>query len=242
MLGAAALGATGDLRGPKGEGGYAPVVLMVAIIAGSYTFFLGPQLLRQDLRSDLPNADILKTYPLAGWQIILGELLTPTAILSGLLWFSILAAVWALARMGGEPRPFELADRLIIAACLAVIVPPLCALQLLIPNAAAVLFPGWFQSMRTRGGGIEMMGQRLIFVFGQLLAVVVAILPAALLAAAVFISGSILVLVWILGDGGSRNNSRACRGCGLAAGDTVGRAVVRSVVAGPTVRKARLEP
>ncbi len=190
VLGAAALGAAGDFRGPKGAGaGYAPMVLAGALIAGSYAFFLGPQLLRQDLRSDLQNADILKTYPLAGWQIVLGELLTPVAILSGLLWLAILAATWALSRLGNAGTSFASADRLVIAACLALLVPPLCALQLLIPNAAAVLFPGWFQSMRTRGGGIEMMGQRLIFVFGQLLAVAIAILPAAILAAAVFVAG-----------------------------------------------------
>ena len=190
VLGAAALGTAGDFTGSTGSGaGYAPMVLAGALIVGSYTFFLGPQLLRQDLRSDLPNADILKTYPLAGWQIVLGELLTPVAILSGLLWLAILAATWALGRIGHEAAPRESAERMVVAACLGLLVPPLCALQLLIPNAAAILFPGWFQSMPTRGGGIEMMGQRLIFVFGQLLAVVIAILPAALLAAAVFVAG-----------------------------------------------------
>ncbi|MGD1031512.1 MAG: hypothetical protein ABSA05_10260 [Opitutaceae bacterium] len=186
----AVFASTGNFGGSKGSGeGYAEIVLACALFAGGYTLFLGPQLLRQDLRSDLPNADILKTYPLAGWQIVLGELLTPAAILSGLLWLAILVSTWALGRLGNEGTPFEPVARIVGAACLAALVPPLCALQLLIPNAAAVIFPGWFQSMRTRGGGIETMGQRLIFVFGQLIAVAIAILPAALLAAGVFIAG-----------------------------------------------------
>jgi hypothetical protein len=189
VLGAAVFVAIGDFRGSKGAGaGYAPIVLACALIAGGYTLFLGPQLLRQDLRSDLPNADILKTYPLAGWQVVLGELLTPVAILSGVLWLTILAGTWALGRLGSDGAPLKSAEQLVSAACLAILVPPLCALRLLIPNAAAVIFPGWFQSMRTRGGGIEMMGQRLIFVFGQLLAVAIAILPAVLLAAGVFLA------------------------------------------------------
>ena len=189
VLGTAVFVAIGDFRGSKGAGaGYAPIVLACALIAGGYTFFLGPQLLRQDLRSDLPNADILKTYPLAGWQVVLGELLTPVAILSGVLWLTILAGTWALGRLGSDGAPLRPAEQLVSAACLVILVPPLCALQLLIPNAAAVIFPGWFQSMRTRGGGIEMMGQRLIFVFGQLLAVAIAILPAVLLAAGVFLA------------------------------------------------------
>ena len=55
----------------------------------------------------------------------------------------------------------------------------LCALQLLVPNAAALVFPAWAQSMRNRSErGIEMMGQRLIFVGGQLLVIAFALLPA----------------------------------------------------------------
>jgi hypothetical protein len=181
--------ASTNFGGTKGIGeGYAPIVLACASIAGGYTLFLGPQLLRQDLRADLPNADILKTYPLAGWQIVLGEILTPAAILSGLLWLAILAGTWALGRLGSDQTTLEPVGRIVCAAFLALLVPPLCALQLLIPNGAAILFPGWFQSMRTRGGGIEMIGQRLIFVFGQLIAVLIALLPAALLAVGVFIA------------------------------------------------------
>ena len=53
-------------------------------------------------------------------------------------------------------------------------------LQLLVPNAGTVLFPSWSQAGRpTRGGGIEVMGQRLIFVAGQLLVLLAAVLPAS---------------------------------------------------------------
>lgn len=164
-----------------------------AMIAG-YTLLLGPQLARQDLRSDLPNSDILKTYPLAGWQIVLGQLLTPIAILTGLLWLTLIAAFCAL-----QPHAVQLAwwtpsVRLAGALGLAVLIPPLCALQLIIPNAAALLFPAWFQATRQRGGGIDVMGQRLIFVAGQLLVIVLALLPAALGAAVI-----VFATQWLIG-------------------------------------------
>jgi len=54
------------------RGVLAAVVALVAAIFAGYTLLLGPRLARQDLRSDLPNSDILKTYPLAGWQILFG--------------------------------------------------------------------------------------------------------------------------------------------------------------------------
>ncbi|HEY1108347.1 MAG TPA: hypothetical protein VGE76_06940, partial [Opitutaceae bacterium] len=69
---------------------------------------------------------------------------------------------------------------------LAVLTPVLAALQLLVPNATALVFPAWFQLSRRRGGGPEVMGQRMIFFFAQLLAMLVALLPAAALAAALF--------------------------------------------------------
>lgn len=166
--------------------GIASLVAMVASIVGFYTLLIGPQLVRQDLRSDLANADILKTYPLAGWQVLLGELLTPVAVLSGFLWLSLLAAAWALAQLGGGG--LGRAEQGLLVGCLALIVPPLCALQLVIPNAAAILFPAWFQASRARGGGVEMIGQRLIFALGQWLAVGLALLPAVLLAPAVFVA------------------------------------------------------
>lgn len=155
-----------------------PVFAVVALSLGAYTIFLGPQLARQDLRADLGNADILKTYPLRGWQVILGEMLTPVAILTGVLWLVLLTLMLAVppARLSWLTPGV----RLTIGAALVPIVPVVCSLQLLVPNAAALLFPAWVQTMRNRSErGIEMLGQRIIFVSGQLLVVVLALLPAA---------------------------------------------------------------
>ena len=152
---------------------------MVALFTAAYTLFLGPQLARQDLRGDLLNTDILKTYPLRGWQVVLGEMLTPVAILTGLLWLALLTLLLALhPHQVGWLTP---SLRLVIGAGLVPVVPVLCTLQLLVPNAAALLFPAWAQSMRNRTErGIEMLGQRLIFVAGQFLVILFALLPAAL--------------------------------------------------------------
>ncbi len=75
-----------------GHRGTLAIVAGMSLVFAGYTLFFGPQVARQDLRSDLSHADILKSYPLRGWQILLGELLAPTAILTGLLWPTLLAA------------------------------------------------------------------------------------------------------------------------------------------------------
>lgn len=146
---------------------------------------IGPSLARQDLRSDLGRVDLLKSYPLQGWQIVLGEMLTPISILTGLLWLALLAG--ALTFVAPARVHFTIGLRLSITASLAVLTPALCALQLVVPNAATLLFPSWAPGPRTRaGGGIDVMGQRLIFVFGQLLVMLLVLLPAGLAALGIY--------------------------------------------------------
>jgi len=163
-----------------------------ALLCGAYTLVIGPQFARQDLRGDLLHADTLKTYPLAGWQIVLGELLTPAAILTGLLWLAVLIA--ALAFAAGPPTlPWLTPPVLVVGSlALAVTTPLLVSLQLLVPTAAALLFPGWYQAGRTRGGGPEVLGQRMIFFFAQTLTMVLALIPAALVAALPLMAAALL--------------------------------------------------
>ena len=168
------------------------VVIFSAIIAG-YTIFLGPQIARQDLRSDMPSIDMLKTYPMEGWRLALGELLAPTLILSVILWVAIVAAAMAVDP-AGDIEWMTPGVRVTVIACLAFAAPLLCLIQLLVPNSIMVLLPGWHQTARARGQGVEMFGQRLIFGVVQLLFGLVVFVPAAGLAALVFFSSK-----WLLG-------------------------------------------
>jgi len=168
------------------------MVLLSSGIIAVYTLLLGPQLARQDLRGDLANADLLKTYPIAGWRLALGELLAPTLLLSLVLWFTIAAAVSAFDPAGR----FEAVTpgvRAVIAACLALAAPLVCLIQLIVPNTIMVLFPGWYQTARSRTAGVEMFGQRIIFGLAQFLFALVVLLPVAGWAAVVAVCSYPLV-------------------------------------------------
>ena len=165
-----------------------------ALMFGAYTLIVGPQFARQDIRTDLPNTDILKTYPLAGWQIVLGQIFAPAAILTGVLWLALLTAALTFPSSRHPIGMYAPGVRVAGALAFAVITPVLVTLQLLVPNAAALVFPGWFQSSRGRGGGPEIIGQRMIFFIAQLLTMLAALAPAALMASAV-----VLILVTLLG-------------------------------------------
>jgi hypothetical protein len=162
-----------------------------ALVFAAYALIVGPHFARQDLRSDLPHLDILKTYPLPGWQIVLGQMLAPAAILTGVLWLVLLTAAMTLpGRLNSSWLTPEF--RLVSTMTIAGLTPVVVTLQLLVPNTATLLFPGWFQVNRGRGGGMEVVGQRMIFFFAQLLTMVLALLPAALLA------GLLIFIFWQL--------------------------------------------
>ena len=155
--------------------------ILVAIALG-YSLLLGPQLLRLDFRHDLPLADILKTFPLRGWQIALGEILAPVAVLAVFQWLLLLIGAGLVLYLPGKWEALFLA----IAFCAAVLLPVLDFILLLIPNAAVLLFPSWIQTGKDNPRGIETTGQRLIFALGQLLVLALALLPAAAAFAGVF--------------------------------------------------------
>lgn len=155
-------------------------------LVGLMIFLLfGPQIARQDLRTDLANADLLKTYPLRGWQIVLGEMLTPVVILTVLSWLALLIVYLLVPQELIRGYPAVL--RIGAALGIALLVPPFLAIQVLVPNATTVLFPAWVQATRDRTErGVEVMGQRLIFVAGQFLVTALALVPPLILGALAF--------------------------------------------------------
>lgn len=150
---------------------------MLTAMALGFSLLLGTQVLRLDFRRDLPLADVLKTFPLRGWQIALGEILAPTVMLAAVQWLllgaGVLLVLWGVP---GAQRPVLLAG----AAGAALVLPVLDVILLLVPNAAVLLFPSWVSSGRESPRGIEATGQRLVFALGQMLVMVIALVPGVI--------------------------------------------------------------
>ena len=80
---------------------------------------------------------------------------------------------------------------------MAILVAPLCGLMLCVPFAGTLFFPAWASPQKSGGRGVEVMGQRLIFMAGYVLALALALLPAILLAGVVFWVAQWLSLIHI---------------------------------------------
>ena len=168
-------------------------------IAG-WLLVVGPMFVQRSLHRVLEYMDLLKAAPLPGWQLALGELLAPMLLLSLAEWLLLAMALLAVL-LGGVPAvPGGSAIAGAIGA--ALLVPPLCGLLLCLPFAGVLLFPAWIGRPRG-GGGVEVMGQRLIFFGGYVLVLVVSLLPAAivggLVAAVVYWMAGPLVALPVFG-------------------------------------------
>ena len=156
-----------------------------ALMLAGFSLFWGPQMIRSDLRLDLPVTDVLKMFPMPGWQVVLGEVLAPAAILTAVQWLLLLVALILF------PNHFDRlvttpAQRFGFALASAIVLPCVDLIALIIPNAAVLFFPAWFQLGKDGPRGFETTGQQLILMFGQLLVLALSLAPAVALFTLIF--------------------------------------------------------
>lgn len=179
-------GAAWYLRGHVTEKPTTGIVILAATIGlGCYLSLLfslitlGQHAAKQ-LRQGIADMDLLKTYPIPGWQLALGELLGPLLLGALLQWAAIAIGTFLgttlLAKHADAQRVIWL-----IAAGLALLLPMLNIAMSILPSAAALLFPGWLKPQEAATPGIENTGLRLLLGIGQLLAIAIALVPPAFL-------------------------------------------------------------
>ncbi len=150
--------------------------MMGLMIACMFVFF-GPQALRGDLRTDMLRLDVIKTYPLSAEALLASELMAPLIVMSVFEMAMLLVSVFIL-QFGGGGVAFFTTPEFVVSAFVFVV--PVLALQLLIQNGAIILFPAWSMSTEPNRG-FSAMGQRFLFLIGNLLTLGIAVVPAAAL-------------------------------------------------------------
>lgn len=154
------------------------VAAMILAMFFIWSLLLGPQVVRCDFRHDLNSMDVLKLFPLRGWQVALGEILAPVVILTAIQGLLLTGIAVLMAVTGMPPGVPKIPWSWLAAA--ALLAPFWNGLALLIPNAAVLLLPGWFQTRTDTPQGIEVTGQRLLIFFGQIVLIGVTVIPAGL--------------------------------------------------------------
>ncbi|HYK11146.1 MAG TPA: putative ABC exporter domain-containing protein [Gemmatimonadales bacterium] len=176
LVGIATVAGVMSLRGAR---------LSSADLLGAFLLFgagmvtlLGPLALRFDLRRDLEMLEVLKTYPVRGRTVVTGEVGALVLVLS-LVAGGLTTAAFLLTIPNDSLPP--LVDRLAILVSALSGIPAVIAVFVLVQNTSVLLFPAWVTVGPQRAVGLEATGQRLLLTIGSLIALVVALVPAAAL-------------------------------------------------------------
>jgi ABC-2 type transport system permease protein len=166
----------------------------VSMFVVALTVFLGPAMLRIDLRQDLGHLALIKTWPVRGPALIRGEVLAPAIALSlGAALAIVIGSAFAPALLFVDQAGASARAAFAISAVLAVTA--VIVAELVIHNGLAVSFPAWVE-LKTGAGaaGIEMNARMMIVMYGVLLILAfVLVIPAAAAAVAYFLAGGLLI-------------------------------------------------
>jgi hypothetical protein len=173
------------LSAGEGSSALLEVVGWLAAMWAGFLLILGPQWVRNDLRTDLSRLALLRSYPLRGKTVVGAETAGSTAVLTALQLGLI--GIAYLAFWGGEvPDPSPELRTAVLAAAV-VLLPAINFLAMLIQNGAALLLPAWVRVGSDRPIGVEALGHNMLVMSGFLAILGVLLLTPAAVAGAVFL-------------------------------------------------------
>lgn len=173
------------------QGTLAKIAGWLAATWGAMMIVIGPQYVRNDLRGDLLKLDLLRSYPLPGWSVVLAEV-SASALVLTVIQYALFGVAY-LAFLGNRDITPPLGERTFLIVAAIVYLPGINLLGMLIQNAAALLYPAWVRLGSGRAGGVEALGQNMLMMiaFAALLALTLA-LPAGLA-----VGGFLVLRPWI---------------------------------------------
>ena len=173
-------------------GKLSPALLVVAAVIGLgcyLTLLISWIMIGQhsaaQLRQGIAAMDLLKTYPIPGWQIALGELAGPVSLGTLMQWCALGIGLMLLRATGPAAALLPLWAYCAVAG-FALLLPTFTLASAILPSAGALMFPGWFRPQENTHPGIEGSGLKLMLGIAQLLAVAAALIPVAFFGALAF--------------------------------------------------------
>ncbi|HEX7191352.1 MAG TPA: hypothetical protein VF381_07250, partial [Thermoanaerobaculia bacterium] len=153
---------------------------MLAMSMACFFPLIASNILTQDLRLDLQRIEILKSYPISGERLVAAEIAAPLLVMSAVE-LILLAGTLLLFHMPNESEKLQQIARPEFAIVVLLFAVPICAMQLLIRNAAAILFPAWTLRSQDDPRGFTVVGQRVVILAGNLLILTVTLIAPAII-------------------------------------------------------------
>jgi len=154
--------------------GLVSVVGAFSIAASLFTVLMAPQVLRIDMRQDLQHLELLKTWPVPPSAVVRGEIVWPGVLITAIAWLTMAIA---MALSATTFSGVAVTTRLSLGVSSMIVAPALVFAQLVVHNAAALIFPAWVPIGHQRPRGFEAVGQRLILLAATWLILLAIALP-----------------------------------------------------------------
>jgi hypothetical protein len=175
-------------------------LIVIMTVAGAVGLGVTPLMAghqwRNDLRTDLLQIDVIRTWPIDGWRLFTAQVAPPAIVATlyaagagGLLLIAGIAVTNPVAR-GTVLLPPGLAASLGVSqltllwvglATLLPLVAAVAALSATLQNLLALLWPSWIQLGQRRTGSAAHIGQGMLTGLGLLVALAMGLLPGGLL-------------------------------------------------------------
>lgn len=166
--------------------------------------------LRNDLRADLLQIEVLRPWPVAGWRLVAAELLAPatTALQVMLTGTGLVLAAAAAAGLAGAGGASGFLRRVAEAvggswegllgglAALLIAGLPIALVSIAIQNLAALFLPAWVGLGLERQRGAALTGQRILVLLAHVLSLGLGLLPPLLAVGAALLLQRLLGLPW----------------------------------------------
>lgn len=167
------------------EGTLAGIAGWLAVVWAGAMTVIGPQWVRNDLRGDLLKLDLLRSYPLRGWSVVIAEAGASTLMLT-VIQLSLLC-IGYLAFLGNQFMVPALDERTMLLLAGFVYLPAINLLGMLIQNGAALLYPAWVHLGSGRPAGVEALGQNLLMMTAFIVLLALTLLLPASIAGGTFL-------------------------------------------------------
>jgi len=213
-------------RFPAGQAAAAVIAAMLLPI-GISVLFTSSILLRKSAPQMIQRMETMKGMPLLGWKVVFGEMITPLYLFTALFWALMILFAYSLhlADLSGGKAPFHLGGSFGMGLFAAALLCPFYfGLVTSLNFASALFFPAWASNMNQQTADIAIIGQRIFFMLGFLIVLVLAALPAVAVGSipflliyfishsvpaaifygsittAVALGGELACIIWWLGD------------------------------------------
>ena len=165
------------------------VVYGVLAVLGAVTMIMLPVFAgmtwNNDLRTELAHIELVRTWPVSAQRFVLAEVLSP-AILS-FAGAAFGAGVVLISLLGSRPLETPTGQRSELVVLVASLVPMAAAVSFFssaLQNLATLFVPAWMAHSADRSHGVAAFGQRMLFSAALGLALLIALIPSALLVGA----------------------------------------------------------